>query len=138
MQSITLGKIMTKNVISLSQGDSIQRAYELMLQEDIRHIPVIDHDRRLVGVMSDRDILVDASTGHDNKLRTAELLVSEIMNPDVITANESDSLQHGIQLMLDRKIHSLPIVAQNNNLIGIITTTDILRLMLHAKLSDQN
>jgi CBS domain-containing protein len=135
MEQIKISDIMTKRVRSMKAGDSVSAAYELMLKNDLRHVPVVDHHNKIIGIVSDRDILVDATRDIEERVHPSEMLISQIMNSSIVTCLVTDSLRKAIDLMLERKIHSIPIVDGKGILIGLVTSTDVLRLVSECDIS---
>jgi acetoin utilization protein AcuB len=134
MERIKLERIMTKDVRTMTQHESVNAAFELMTRHDLRHIPIVDHNDRLIGIISDRDILVDAQRGMDEAIHPSELLISEVMNPKVSTATPDTTLRAAVRLMLDKKIHAVPVVDPSMRVLGLVTSTDVMRLLLEADL----
>jgi CBS domain-containing protein len=134
---IKVAEIMTKRVRTMKAGDSVSAAYELMIKNDLRHIPVVDHNHKLIGIISDRDVLVDATRDIEERIHPSEMLLSQIMNTSIITCAATDSLRKAINLMLERKINSMPVVDSKGALIGMLTSTDILRLVSECNVSTE-
>ena len=130
MQHICLKEFMIHQVISISAESSLKAALDLMFAEDIHHLPVLDFNGRLVGIISDRDLLIDATKDQNGKIRTPELLVSDVMTTRVITASPDDSLRTAVRIMLDRRIHSVPVVDRDKKLVGMVTSSDVMRLVV--------
>ncbi|AIC95318.1 acetoin utilization AcuB family protein [Shouchella lehensis] len=119
--------IMRTNVYTLSPTDSIQDAIDLMEQKSIRHIPIVDEDEKLVGIVSDRDIR-DSRPSILMPLNEKDLFlkpISSIMAYPVLTAHEDDDVQETAKIFYQHRIGCLPITA-NERLVGIISESDIL------------
>lgn len=94
-----------------------------MAKHSFRHFLVVDTSGRLVGVVSDRDILrvlARTSNWHDTS-------VSQFMSQDLITVTPEMKLSHAAGKMLSRRINCLPVVDESKNLCGILTSTDLLK-----------
>lgn len=113
--------IMIKTVTHARPDESVAQARDRMEAGDIRHLPVIDADERLVGMISDRDLL--RARGFQPPPR----LVSEIMAKHLQTIGPDAPAEAAAQAMLDFKIDAVPVVA-SGKLVGIVTTTDFLSL----------
>ncbi len=123
-----LEEIMVRNVITLTEQDTIQQAFEVMQINKIRHLPIIDNEHRLIGLVSNQDIRnampsIFRSTFHVEDLQKP---LSTIMKTKIITAHPLDFIEEISVIFYDNKIGCMPIV-QNDKLVGIITETDILR-----------
>jgi CBS domain-containing protein len=119
----TVGDVMTPHVITMSPHHSFSDAITLMEKHSFRHFLVVDKANRLVGVVSDRDILRMLA-------RTANLhgtSVSQFMSRDLITVTPDTKLSHAVGKMLSKRINCLPVVDDIKNLCGIITSTDFLK-----------
>lgn len=127
-------ELMSRNVVTILETTSCRRAVEIMYQQRIRHLPVVDAEGRLVGVVTDRDLrhhLFRSRVWHDlGRVRVEPLLetvpVGEIMSTPVVTARPDEPLEAAARLMLEDKVGSLPVVI-DGRVVGIITETDLLR-----------
>jgi len=118
--------VMTKEPVTLAASGSVQDAITLFAERRFRHVPVIDGGR-LVGVLSDRDVLRFLSRERPN----LETTVAAIMTKSPLTVREDTVLSDAIGLLVHRRINCLPVVSPDGHLSGIITSTDLLRA-LHA------
>ena len=132
---MSVGRWMTRNVITINQGDPVSLAFELLLTNDIRHLPVLSR-RKLVGVITDRDlhealIPSDPSDTHRSMYHTVKnIKAKSIMTPNPITIGPDASVDQAAQIFLDRKIDCLPVKDTKGRLVGILTSTDILKAFL--------
>ncbi|RXT13500.1 acetoin utilization AcuB family protein [Ammoniphilus sp. CFH 90114] len=123
--------IMNRNVVTVKPTDSIRLAMLVAAQQRIRHLPVLDENNKLVGILSDRD-LRDACPSKFECEQNDEIYnrpVSEIMHRDVITAHPLDFVEEAAFSLYDNKIGCLPVIDQDE-LKGIITETDILHTLV--------
>lgn len=125
-------ELMTKQVLTVSPGDKIDRVFFLINFENIRHVPVVDKGK-LVGMLSDRDLkkvlgspktLMEKPDGitvtiSDRKVRT-------LMSRKLFTIEPEQRAADAAAIMVKRKIGALPVV-HKDKLVGIITATDILQ-----------
>ncbi len=111
---------MTTDVVTINKEASIQEALALMKQGSIRHLPVVDQDGKLLGWVTDADLrgVLIASM-------LEELTLEDVMIRKPYTASPDMSLEDAAHLILEKKIGGLPVV-DNDKLVGIITTIDIL------------
>ncbi|MBO8177788.1 MAG: CBS domain-containing protein [Bacillus sp. (in: Bacteria)] len=120
-------QIMNKDVTSLLPTDSIQRAIEVMRTKKIRHIPIINDENEVVGIVSDRDIKEATPSileTHSNKDILKQPLQT-IMKTEVITGHPLDFVEEVAAMFYEHHIGCMPII-QNQKLVGIITETDLL------------
>lgn len=120
--------IMIKNIITVNPDSPISEAMILMQKNRIRHLPVVDDQYRIVGILSDRDIR-DASPSillpeTDNSY--LRLPVSSIMTKDLITGSPLDFVEEVASIFYEYKISCLPITS-GDKLLGIVTESDLLR-----------
>lgn len=119
----TISDIVTRDVITLSPHHSLSDSVTLMAKHSFRHFLVVDSANRLLGVVSDRDILrVLARTTHWHATS-----VSQFMSREVISVKADTEISVAVAKMLSKRINCLPVVDDDNNLCGIITSTDLLK-----------
>jgi acetoin utilization protein AcuB len=124
---------MTTPATTVTPETSFQDALKLMRDRKFRRIPVLDHDGRLVGIISERDLL-HASPSPATSLSVWEvnyllwkLKVGDIMTHHVVTIAQDAPIEDAAQLMVARKIGGLPVVDSKNAIVGVITETDIFK-----------
>jgi CBS domain-containing protein len=125
---------MTENPATISPNATLAEAYDMMLEREVRRLPVVEHD--LVGIITLGDILRHAPvTGEDNDTETRLLLtekcVCDIATYDPVTINPSATIQEAAERMLEYQISGLPVV-RNGKIVGIITESDIFRLVVES------
>lgn len=114
--------VMKKNVISIDSSMSIQDAAKMMDDASIGAIVVLENGV-VVGIITERDMTRRVIA----KGKPYTINVKEVMSSPVVVVNPDDSVWEAAQLMKTRRIHRMPAV-QNNMLVGIITTSDIVKL----------
>ncbi|MFO7716582.1 CBS and ACT domain-containing protein [Desulfosarcina sp.] len=127
---------MSTPVITVGKKDSMQQAGILMKENHIRLLPVV-HKGGLCGILSDRD-LKRASASDATSLDIHELLylvskikVADIMTREVVTVHRDWTVEEAADLMLDRKISGAPVVDDQGQLCGVITTIDLFKATLY-------
>jgi acetoin utilization protein AcuB len=115
-----------------------QEALKLMQLRKIRRIPLVDDDNRLVGIVSERDLL-HASPSPATSLSVWELnyllwrlRVCDLMTTKVFTVTPETPVQVAAQLMVDKRIGGLPVVDEENHVVGVITETDIFKAFVET------
>ena len=127
---------MTPFLVTVGKYDSLAVAYEKMTTNHIRRIPVVENDG-LIGILSLTDILRFKPPEIRRYLSFAELsgslddvIVDLVMARDPIVVHQSDEVGYAAELMLDNKIGGLPVLDANRKLVGLITESDIFRLLV--------
>jgi len=126
---------MTTPVITVTPFTSISYAHQIMKEKGIRRLPVLDNDD-LVGIVTLGDVREaspsDATTLSIWELNYlwSQLTVEKIMSRKLFTVGPDDSVLAAAQLMLDQKISGLPVVEKSGKLVGMITESDIFRMLV--------
>ncbi len=115
--------IMTRHTVTLNPHHSFADAVALMADRHIRHIIVVDTGGKVVGVISDRDIL--RALARTPNWQSKE--VSQFMTRDPITVKPETALTVAVSKMVAKRINCLPVVADDVTVQGILTSTDLLR-----------
>lgn len=125
--------IMSTQIRSLDESQTIASASEALERMPFRHMPVTDGDR-LLGLISDRDLLrVDASTAVPNSSTQAAFIartlrVKDVMAKELTTVGPGEPLVNVAMLMRTHKLGCLPVVEDGNRLVGLITEADFVAL----------
>jgi acetoin utilization protein AcuB len=126
---------MSKEVITVDADDTMQNAIYILQEQNIKMLPVMD-DASLVGIITDRDLKKaspsDATTldMHELLFLISKIKVRDLMKEPVFTARPDDTVEEAAALLLEKKISGLPVIDENNRLVGIITRSDIFRVLL--------
>lgn len=118
---LRIEELMTTGVIALKESDTVGGADEQMQVADIRHLPVVDDHHHVVGIVSNRDLARILANPKGKQKR-----IAEIMTRDVLTVRSEMPAYRAAEIMIDRKIGSLPVVGDDGVMIGIVTETDFL------------
>ena len=103
--------------VTIKRGSTVKDALDLMSEYHIGGIPVVDDERRLVGIVTNRDLRFEK-----NLRRT----IDEVMtSKNLVTTNQSTDLQQAADILQNHKIEKLPVVDKNGKLIGLVTYKDI-------------
>lgn len=127
---------MTLEPIAVSPSTSLSKCQKLMKTKSIHRLPVIDENRKVVGIISDRDVKSASPSKatsleiHEVQYLLAEVKAKDIMTPKPITVKSTDTVATAALLMLDKKIGGLPVVDDSGVLIGIITDQDIFKVFV--------
>lgn len=131
---LRVSESMTAKLLTAHPLERLHSAYERMQRLHIRHLPVVNDEGHLEGILSDRDLLKETVPGSLRKDEflpqpefPADAIVRECMTSELFFIDESDSISTAIDRMLDLKISSL-IVKDGETAVGLLTTDDLLRV----------
>jgi len=134
-----IDKSMTKNVIAINPEAGIVDARNRMKEHDIHHLPVVQNDNTLIGIVTDRDVRSALPSPFFQREETepdrdsiAKLKVEDIMTKNPVTVSPSNTLEDALLLMQQVNVGAFPVVDQNKKLIGIITVRDLMRAFINV------
>jgi CBS domain-containing protein len=119
--------IMTADVEACGPESDLAEAAAIMWRKDCGSVPVVDAERRIVGMITDRDICMAVSTR--NKLAT-ELKVGEVISGRVYACAPDDAIRDALETMQSSQLRRLPVVDADGSLRGILSINDV---VLHAR-----
>ena len=115
--------VMTTRPRAVTPNTPVTQVAELMREEDVGAIPVVQDDK-LVGMVTDRDIVVRAvAQGKDPRGMPA----AEVSSRELVTVDPDQDLSDALQLMAQHQVRRLPVVDQDNHLIGVVSQADVAR-----------
>lgn len=149
---MNVSQIMRQPVISMREQDSLEDAARVMLEHNLRGVPVVNAQGKISGFLSVSDYLAKDErvpftkyyipqlfgkaideTGIEKIYQEARATpIKEIMNKNVISVTEEDSVEKVVELMLDRDLNRIPVV-RDGVPVGIVARFDLLRLMVNRK-----
>ncbi len=118
-----ISSLMTTALVTASPDDLVDETLYDMKLVQIRHLPVVDERGRLEGIVSDRDVLLALGSAE-----TKPVHLRDIMSRDVETVSDGADAADALEVMLEKRIGSLPVVGEEGQLLGVVTETDFLRL----------
>ena len=128
---------MATAVLTVDANTSVMRATRIMKENNIRRLPVLSQGR-LTGVVTDRD-LKEASPSstsdmdiHEMYYLLSEMKIKDVMTDKCISLRQDDTLEKAALVMLKEKISGIMILDDDDNLVGLLSETDILRGFIHA------
>jgi len=138
IERVTVGEAMTRNPLTVSPEDGFVDAVAAMSARNVRHVPVVDGDRRVIGIVSDRDARlavgdVMVRDPGDGPVRIGLLRVRDVMSPDPIVVEESTSLLEASSCLRSKKIGALPVVDRAGRIVGILSYVDVLDEVLRQR-----
>jgi acetoin utilization protein AcuB len=101
------------------------KAFDIMREKDLHHIPVVNENNALVGILTRRDLKIAAQY-----FREAQVEVSEVMHSPVVTISPGELLSEAAKQMIDNRLGGLPVLDNNGQIVGILTETDLLRVLI--------
>ncbi|WP_370424967.1 CBS domain-containing protein [Tenacibaculum dicentrarchi] len=130
-----VSEIMTKNVLTLSTSDDLMTAEKLFKKEKIRHIPVVI-DSKIKGMLSYTDLLrisfADAIYDDENEVDAVVynmFTIEQVMAKNLISVDSSTTVKEVAEILAKKEFHALPVV-DNNELVGIVTSTDLINYLI--------
>jgi len=130
---ITVAEIMTIDLFTLAPYATLEDARQLMRKERIRHIPIVNDDDLLVGLVTQSDVLAASDSNlrePDQRTDPGCVTLADVMVTDIITVDEQASLRQCARFLEEHKIGCLPVVT-HGKLRGIITDTDFVGVAIN-------
>ena len=130
-----VAEVMSGPLVTVGHDTTLADAWSIMRTRRVRHLPVLDADRRLIGMLTDHDlravILERCLQEEPDRLRgaLARMRVNEIMTWAVITVSPESDIRDAARIMHDRKLGALP-VADAGRVVGMLTATDVIRAVV--------
>jgi acetoin utilization protein AcuB len=131
---IKVSNYMSTRVISIPPTMGIREAFFKMKEHSIRHLPIVDENNTLVGIISDRELRrpnwVDEAQdiAHVYYLDNS-MLVNDVMITNVHVVHTYDTLNKAVSILLDNHIGAAPVLDKTENLVGILSAIDLLRAL---------
>lgn len=119
---------MTRKVFVVPPDLSLPAAWDLMCRERFRHLPVVSGGR-LIGILSDRDVLVWATAAGDS-INVPDIAVAEVATPWPHVCSPNTDVCDLVRTMTEKKIDAVPVVSDSDQLVGLVTSTDLLLLLI--------
>lgn len=119
-----LSHVITTNLKTVQISQKMSAVHRIVVENQIHHVPVVD-GRKLVGMISTTDIIrlnITVSNADD-------WAIEKVMKKNLVTIEINDTVRKAAHLLSDGMFHSLPVIDKDNNLIGIITSTDLIRYL---------
>lgn len=133
-----INKSMCKNVVTIDKDTGLFRTREMMMEHRIRHLPVVDADNKLIGMVTDRDVrsampslFIECDIVEERE-RLEKLKVEDIMTRNLITISPTYTLQDALLLMQKHRVGAFPVVDEEGKLKGIISIRDLMRAFVNV------
>jgi acetoin utilization protein AcuB len=130
-----IGERMTHRPVTVTQDVPISEALSLMRQENVRRLPVLSKNGKLIGIVSEKDLLYASPSPatslsiHELHYLLSKVTVKDVMTRDVVSVAENTPLEEVARIMADSKIGCTPVM-RDGDLVGIVTETDIFKILL--------
>ncbi|MGA9238934.1 MAG: CBS domain-containing protein [Robiginitalea sp.] len=135
-QNIPVSTIMSTQLVILNTTDSLEKAEHLFKKHKIRHIPVIEGQNKIVGMLSLTDLLrisfADGAYEEEDDIESVVyemFTLSQVMAKKIRSVSPQTSIKEVAELLAAREFHAVPVVDQGD-LVGIVTTTDLIKYLL--------
>lgn len=126
---------MTRNPVTATPDMSVAEASALMKREKVHRLPVLDKDKKLVGIITEKDILYATPSPatslsiHEMAYLLSKLTVKKLMSKDVVTITKDTTVEEAARMMVDQDLSCLPVM-EGDNLIGIVSKSDMFKILL--------
>ena len=126
---------MTLNPVTISPDASVVEASELMKREKVHRLPVLDKDKKLVGVISEKDILYASPSPasslsiHEMAYLLSQLTVRKLMTKNPVTVSKDIPVEEAARIMVDQDLSCLPVV-EDGRLVGIVSKSDLFKILI--------
>jgi len=136
---LSVEDVMSRDPLAASPTDTLRTVIDRMGRHGIRHLPVVEGDRRVIGMLSDRDVRTAvgnpmlAASSREAAMRIESTRVSHAMTRAPLTLSAGSRLTRAAALFADHKLGAVPIVDDKQRLVGLISYTDVLRAILGPK-----
>jgi CBS domain-containing protein len=135
----TVLSIARRNPVSIRPEESLAAAVRTMAENEIRHLPVVDATRRVVGILSDRDVRAKAGDPREvleedgTRLDLEVFTVEDAMTPDPTQVTSETSILEVADIFLDGRIGAIPVVDPDDRLIGIVSYLDLIAYLVGSR-----
>jgi len=121
-------KLMSLEVVTVPPELSLEAAHRIMLDRALRHLPVVA-GQKLAGILSDRDLLLAIGRAKDGHFVYPKMTVGEVMSLAPVSAGPGAPVAELARTMVDAKLDAIPVVTAQNVLVGLVTSSDLMRLL---------
>ena len=122
-------RLMTVDVTCIDPGMHLAFAWTVMKELGVRHLPVVEGEK-LVGILSHRDLMLHGQPKADGTLTFPALSAAEAMTTVLHTCSATATVSHVAEVMVKYRVGSVPLVGARGELVGLVTYTDLLRLLI--------
>jgi len=134
-----VGKSMTTKVVTIDKKADIFEAHKKMTEYNIRHLPVVEEDNFLIGIVTDRDIrsalpydLFKRDDYAKEQEKISEIRIKDIMTKDPFTISPSNTIEDALLLVQEKRVGAFPVVDEKGKLKGILSVRDLIRTFINV------
>jgi CBS domain-containing protein len=131
-----VSKIMTTNLVTVHRGEPVSKVRQLIREFGVHHVPVVN-GQQLIGMISQSDVLrVSFGDAFHTDERTVDatldhtMTIEDLMQKDPVSVEETATVRDVATILSRANFHSVPVVSDGNKLVGIVTSTDLIRCLL--------
>ncbi|HRI09842.1 MAG TPA: CBS domain-containing protein [Nannocystaceae bacterium] len=130
-----ISHIMTKDPITVHHGQKVSEVRQLFIEHGIHHIPVVS-GKRLLGIISATDMMRLSLSAYGSDERTMDAMldhqftIEQVMSKHLTTLEAKGTIREAAEKLREGRFHALPVVDEQGNLAGIVTTTDLIGYLL--------
>ncbi len=135
MQFIPVTKLMSDEVISVAFDTTFAKMQEMMRDYIVNHLPVLDSENKLCGIVSRNDLIreyIRHLKDNPNVDTIPKLTAKDIMVSKVISIKDTADIKQAAEIMLNHEFHSVPVVNAQHQVVGIVTSTDLIEDLVKA------
>jgi len=131
---LKVSNFMSSKVIHASPDDGIRMTFFRMRENEVRHMPVLDEERSLVGIISDRDLRrpewIDEAPDLSHIYNLDDnMLVRDLMSSNVMVAHTYDTILKATKVLIEHRFGALPVLNKENEVVGILSAVDLLKAL---------
>ena len=133
--AILAKQIMASPVFTLPPTAHLSEAWEVIIEKRFRHIPILSSQNQLVGILSDRDVFCAkieiATSNKETRADANRRVIQQIMATNVLSASPETEIRAIARILFEERIGAMPIMTEEEKLVGILTRSDILRTVVN-------
>jgi CBS domain-containing protein len=131
-----VSKIMSSRLVTVHHGEPVSKVRQLIREHGVHHIPVVS-GQKLVGLISNSDVLrISFGDAFQTDERTVDatldhtMTLEQLMKKDPVCVRENAPIREAAQILAQGEYHSVPVVSDGHKLVGMVTSTDLIRYLL--------
>jgi CBS domain-containing protein len=122
--NVKVSELMTRDVLTCRPTDSMSRAAQIMWEQDCGCVPIVDAERSVLGMITDRDACIASYT---RGLALGEMAIGQAMSNGAAVCRMNDDVETALRIMAEKQLHRLPVVDQGQRLAGMLSMADVVQ-----------